>query len=207
MKSQTIIFFGRSGAGKGTQARLLREYIEKTDTDSKPVLYIETGERFRDFIKNDTNYTAGLTADVMNKGGLMPEFMPIWVWTSYLIEHYTGSEHMILDGLSRRHDEAPILDSALRFYRRENRKVVFVNTSRDWSVQRLMGRGREDDTEADIQKRLDWFDENTMPAINYFKGHVNYDFFEVDGEQPIEKVHADLLSRLFSPHTEILEND
>ena len=54
--------------------------------------------------------------------------MPIWVWTSYLIDNYTGSEHMILDGLSRRYDEAPILDSALRFYRRENKKIVFINS-------------------------------------------------------------------------------
>lgn len=199
MKSKTIIFFGRSGAGKGTQAKLLEEYIQNNDLEKKRVLYIETGERFRDFIKNQDNYTSNLTANVVNTGGLMPEFMPIWVWTSYLIDNYTGSEHMILDGLSRRYDEAPILDSALRFYRRENKKIVFINTSRDWSIEKLTARGRKDDNEADIQKRLDWFDENTMPAINYFKGHVNYEFFEIKGEQPIEKVHADILSKIFSP--------
>ena len=197
MKQQTIIFFGRSGAGKGTQARLLEKYIQENDEDKKSVLYIETGERFREFIKNKDSYTSKLTAEVMDTGGLMPEFMPIWIWTSYLINNYTGNEHMILDGLSRRYDEAPILDSAFRFYRRENRKVVFINTSRAWSVKRLMKRGRKDDTEIEIQKRLDWFDENTMPAINYFKGHVNYEFFEIDGEQSVEKVYADLLSKLF----------
>lgn len=198
MKQKTIIFFGRSGSGKGTQAHLLEDYIKKNDPENRDVLYIETGKRFREFIKEKTsNYTAKMTSDIMNAGGLMPEFMPIWIWTSYLVENYTGEEHMILDGLSRRADEAPILDSALRFYRREQPQVIFLSSSREWSKDRLLGRARRDDTEDDIQRRLDWFEENTMPALNYFKGHVGYEFIEIEGEQSIEKVHADILSKIF----------
>jgi len=199
MKHKTIILFGCSGSGKGTQADLLADYIKKNDSEGREVLYIETGERFRSFIKEKGNHTAQMTADVINKGGLMPEFMPIWVWTSYLIDNYTGSEHMILDGLSRRVDEAPILDSALRFYRRDDPQVIFLNTSRDWSTERLLSRQRKDDTEEDIRRRLDWFEENTMPALNYFKSHVGYEFIEIEGEQSIEKVHADIISRIFGP--------
>ena len=197
MKQKTIIFFGRSGSGKGTQARLLEEYMKKNDPEHRGGLYIETGERFRDFIKDKDNYTAKATADVMEAGGLMPEFMPIWVWTSYLIDNYTGDEHMILDGLSRRSDEAPILDSALRFYKREQPQIIFINTSREWSKERLLDRKRKDDNEDDIERRLDWFEENTVLALNYFKRHVGYEFIEIEGEQSIEKVHADIIRSIF----------
>ena len=50
MKLQTFIFIGRSGCGKGTQVALLQKYI-KTQDYKRPILYIETGERFRQFIK------------------------------------------------------------------------------------------------------------------------------------------------------------
>lgn len=56
MTPQTFIFFGPSGSGKGTQARLLIEYLEKKDPERKTV-YIETGRRFRDFI-TEASYTA-----------------------------------------------------------------------------------------------------------------------------------------------------
>jgi len=203
MQQKTIIFFGRSGAGKGTQADLLRDYMQNNDPEKRNTLYIETGERFRDFIKDEGNFTSKMTKSVIESGGLMPEFMPIWVWTSYFIDNYTGTEHLILDGLSRRYDEAPVLDSALRFYRRERPQVVFINTSRQWSVDRLMSRGRKDDNEDDIQRRLDWFEENTTPALNYFKSHIGYEFIEIDGEQTIEKVHADILSKVFGGRDEV----
>ncbi len=197
MKQKTIVFFGRSGSGKGTQAQLLTDYIRNNDPEKREVLYIETGERFREFVSSSETLTAKLTGEVMDMGGLMPEFIPIWIWTDYLVQNYTGTEHLVLDGLSRRADEAPIFDSALRFYRRENSQVIFLNTSREWSIERLLARGRADDTEEDIHRRLDWFEENTMPALNYFKSHVGYDFIEIDGEQSIEKVHADIISKVF----------
>jgi adenylate kinase family enzyme len=72
---------------------------------------------------------------------------------------------------------------------------VHLNVSRKWSDDRLLARGREDDrTLAKINKRLDWFEKDTMPAIEYFRESRFYKFIEVNGEQPIEKVHADIVS-------------
>jgi hypothetical protein len=51
MKLQTFIFIGRSGCGKGTQVALLQEYI-KTRDHKRPILYIETGERFRNLLRS-----------------------------------------------------------------------------------------------------------------------------------------------------------
>lgn len=192
MLPHTFIFFGRSGCGKGTQAHLIKEKLEQ---EGGKVIYVETGAKFREFmVKN--NYTSGLTKEVIGNGGLLPAFLPIWIWVNALIESYTGTEHMILDGLSRREFEAPILDSMISFYRRERPYVVFINVSREWSKERLLARMRPDDTNKDIETRLNWFDRDVMPAIEYFRNHSGYHFVEVNGEQLIEDVHKELVQKI-----------
>lgn len=192
MLPQTFIFFGRSGSGKGTQAHLLQKKLQE---QGRKVLYIETGEKFREFMSRD-NYTAGLTKTVMDNGGLLPVFLPIGVWANALIDSYTGTEDMILDGLSRRASEAPILDSMIGFYRRERPYVVCIVTSKEWSKERLLGRGRKDDTDQYIETRLSWYDRDVVPAIEYFRNHSGYHFIEVNGEQSVEAVHEELIKKL-----------
>ncbi|HVS79523.1 MAG TPA: nucleoside monophosphate kinase [Candidatus Paceibacterota bacterium] len=194
MRAQTIILFGRSGSGKGTQAELLLKFISDHDPIKK-TLYIETGQKVRDFMTHD-NYSSKLTADIVENGKLLPEFMPIWIWSNYLIEHFTGEEHLVLDGLSRRPHEAPILDSALRFYNREYPTIIVLDVSREWAAERLKGRARADDNDADIRRRVEWYDTNVVPAIEYFRNNGRYSVIDVNGEQEIERVHSDIVSAI-----------
>ena len=64
-----------------------------------------------------------------------------------------------MDGSPRAMVEAVIVDGALNFYNREKVFPIFIETSRDLSRQRLMARGRFDDTEESINERLDYFDD------------------------------------------------
>ncbi len=192
-KPQTFIFFGRSGSGKGTQARLLVKYLrEKNGND---VLYMETGKRFREFIKEDS-YTAKLTQDIVNDGGLLPEFLPIWVWTDFFVKNMDGTKHLILDGVSRDKDEADILDNALMFYKREKPYIININMSREHATELMRGRGREDDTDEDIAKRHDWYEKDVLVAIEYFRRKQNYIFLDIDGERSIDEVHKEILSKI-----------
>jgi adenylate kinase family enzyme len=191
---QTIIFFGSSGSGKGTQAQLLMEYLQKNDS-SREVLYIETGRRFREFIK-EKNYTSTLTAEVLNEGGVVPEFMPIWIWTEYLIRHFSGSEHMVLDGLSRQPHEASILDSAIKFYKREHPIVMEIKVGRDWAIDKLLSRKRGDDTAESITTRLNWYYDKTAQAVEFFKQNPYYSFHTINGEQDVQAVHEEIIKAL-----------
>ncbi len=193
MSPQTIIFFGPSGSGKGTQARLLIEKLK--EKNGREIIYVETGQRFRDF-SEEASFTAKKTKEIMQQGGLLPEFLPIWIWTEYFIRHTSGEEHMILDGLSRRKHEAPILDSALKFYKRENPKVLSMEVSRSWAKERLLGRKRGDDNEKDFDKRIDWYYENVLSALEFFKNDPYYTFIPINGEQSIEDVHKEIVSVL-----------
>lgn len=195
MQPQTFLFFGRSGCGKGTQAKLLTEYLNKLNPTHK-VVYIETGAKLREF-SQQVGLSAELTAKVMAEGGLLPSFIPIWIWTNFFVRYFSGDEHLVLDGLSRRQYEAPILGDALKFYGRKKPFVVVINVSREWSKERLLNRGRADDNKLDIDARLAWYDTNVMPTIDYFRQNNDYyTMLDINGEQPIEKVHADLVARI-----------
>ncbi|MDQ5901294.1 MAG: adenylate kinase [Patescibacteria group bacterium] len=195
-KQQTFIFFGRSGSGKGTQAKLLIEHLNKVKSNGN--LYIETGQQFRNFIAKEHNHSANLTRKVLDEGGLMPVFMPIWLWTGIIVDKFTGKEDLILDGLCRRKDEAPVLDSAVKFFGLEKPNIIYINTGKEWSLERLRDRGREDDDkEEDMLRKLNWFDWNVMPAMSYFHESPDYNFIEVNGEKSIEEVHAEIIQKIF----------
>ncbi|MES2436525.1 MAG: nucleoside monophosphate kinase [Patescibacteria group bacterium] len=193
MTPQTFLFFGRSGSGKGTQAKLLIDYLKKKTPETQ-VEYIETGSKLREF-SNEVGLTAKMTSDIMKVGGLLPSFIPIWIWTNYFVRYMDGSEHLILDGLSRRAYEAPILDDALKFYKREKPFVLLIDVPRDWAKDHLLHRGRSDDTQKDIDSRLDWYDSNVLPTVEYFKNNEYYTFITINGNQSIEDVHKQILEK------------
>ncbi len=194
MSPQTYIFFGSSGAGKGTQAKILIDYLKEKDPERR-VLYVETGQRFRDLI-TEASFTSQRTKEIIEKGGLLPEFLPIWIWSEYFVKHVSGDEHMVLDGLSRRVHEAPIVDSAMKFYGRENPIVISIEVSKEWAKDRLLERERGDDKAEQIEKRLEWFEHNVLPAMEYFKNNENYKFISINGEQSIEEVSKEIMSKI-----------
>jgi len=60
----------------------------------------------------------------------------------------------------------------------------------------LKDRGRNDDIDEDIKKRLDWYHKNVVPAIEYFKNNPYYKFISISGERSIEEVHRELMDRV-----------
>jgi adenylate kinase family enzyme len=66
MTPKTFIFFGPSGAGKGTQARILIDHLQSVDPERK-TLYIETGRRFREFM-TEASFTSMKTKELIEGG-------------------------------------------------------------------------------------------------------------------------------------------
>jgi adenylate kinase family enzyme len=193
MSPQTFLFYGRSGSGKGTQVDLLINYLAKIDPKRKS-LHIETGDLLRDFTSSDKSYTAKKVKEIIDGGGLLPEFVPIALWGNFMFKNIFGDEHIICDGVARRVPESPVLDSAFRFYGRENPHIVLIDVSPEWAMEKLLARGRTDDTKEGIAKRSKWFDDNVRPAIKFFEDNPYYKFHEINGEQTIEEVHREILT-------------
>jgi adenylate kinase len=184
----TVIFLGPQGCGKGTHAELLQSYLKRTDP-GRSVLYFSAGKELRKLVE-EQNYTATLNRSVMEKGGLLPTFLSVHVFSEQLMHDMKGDEHLIIDGFPRTEDQVPILDSALRFYKRDDPTIVYINISDEEAVKRLLKRGRADDTEEGIRERLRWTREHTAPILDWFRSNSMYKVVEVDGDASIEEVHA-----------------
>jgi adenylate kinase len=197
MKLQTFIFIGRSGCGKGTQVALLQEYMKKQD-QQRHIFYIETGERFRQFIK-EHSLSSRLAAEIYKSGSRQADFIAVWMWSHLLVERMTGEEHVIFDGTPRSLHEAQIIDTAITFYNRQRPHVIYLNISREASKARMIARRRMDDiNEEEIKRRLNWFESDVIPAVEYFRKYSKYNFIELDGDQPVEAVQRELLLKVFS---------
>jgi len=189
---KTVIVIGRSGCGKGTQVEKLAAALGATG----PIARVESGARFRRFFET-TSHAAAIARKINDDGGLQPQFLSVWAWTSELVEKVAPETVLLMDGMPRRVSEANVLEEALKFFGRDDAAVVYLNVSREWSTERLLARGRADDQErADIDARMDWFEREVLPVVDFYKAHPRHRFVEVKGEQPIEAVAADIAAGL-----------
>lgn len=194
--ANAYIFYGKAGSGKGTQAKLLKDYLE---SQGRSVVYIEAGGLFRNFVETHHSFSADRTKTVIESGQLMPAFFPIYLWSQALIAQYDGTQDLILDGVTRRIEEAPILESALDFFQ-VDKKIVFTIHISDQTAQNrlaIRGEGRADDADINkIQKRLDWYTENVIPVLEYFKKESSVHVCEIDGEPDVDGVWEDIKKHL-----------
>lgn len=194
MNQQTFIFIGRSGCGKGTQARLLSDYLKKLRPEQNSV-YISSGAELREFIKGDT-LTQKLAKQIYDKGGLQPEFLIVNLWAGALVRDYTGTENIIMDGMPRKYHEAGVLDSIFDYYSLPRPLVIHLEISNEESTKRLLARKRFDDIAEEIANRLSWYDTDVVPTIEYYRQNKKYRLIDVDGERSIEEIHKDIIAAI-----------
>lgn len=199
MTPKTFIFIGPSGCGKGTQVKLLREYLTKKDS-AREQFYLQTGNIFREFVKGDT-WAASVARGAMEAGERQPDFLAMWMWSDVFVKNLHGNEHLILDGSPRSLNEARNLDIAMKFFKRSQPIVIHMNVSADWALEHLLGRaeqeGRADDKEEAIRKRIAWYERDVLPAVEFYRRDRDYDFIEIDGERSVADVHREIIMKVF----------
>lgn len=192
---RNFLFLGRSGCGKGTQARLLVDYLKENNFGE--TLYIYTGEKLRNFAEKEKTLAARLTKNKMKAGALMPSFLAVWLWSGTLINGVKENNNVIMDGSPRTILEAMMIDAAMEFYGRSKVIPVFLETSEEWSTQRLLERGRSDDILKSIKERMTYFEKEVIPVINYYNGKSKHKLMRINGEQSVKKVHQEIIEKVF----------
>jgi adenylate kinase family enzyme len=191
---QFFILLGRSGSGKGTQAALLVSKLEESGVEK--VLHLTTGGGFREFIQSG-GYVANLAKSVNDTGALQPEFLAVWSWSNMFINKLQGGETVILDGAPRKPFEASVLHSAISFFGYHKPVVIYLDVSEHGSRDHLKSRGREDDKrEEDVTNRMNWFESEVLPTVDVYLHDPRYKFLHINGNQPIEAVHKEIMEKL-----------
>lgn len=177
-----LLFIGPPGAGKGTQAGKVAARLG--------IPHISTGEMFRDHVDRDTEL--GRKVDAIMKAG---DYVPDEVTVAMLgerIAHDDAREGFILDGFPRTESQVESLDRLLGEDGLD--KVVVFDVDEDELTERLLDRGRADDTEETIRNRLNIYLEQTQPLIDLYRERSKTVF--VDGIGEIDEVTERILDVL-----------
>lgn len=194
MNPKTYLFFGNIGAGKGTQVEFLKKDLK--DRTSKETVYISPGAEFRNFIEGE-GYSNKLAKEILDRGQLLPLFLVSWVFANVVTKELDSPDkHIIMDGFPRSVEQVSLFESAVKFYNLNDISIVYIKISKEEATRRLMLRARHDDTEAGIQKRFEEYENNVLPALDLLR-QKNIPIFEINGEQSIEDVHKEIISKVF----------
>lgn len=172
----TIAILGRSGCGKGTQARFLVNRLKK-----RGVIHISTGALLRQLM-HDSTPTGHITRSIMERGRLHPSWIAAYTWLKIIIEGNGAAKDLVFDGAPRRVWEVKLLDEVMKWHGRQLPLCLYIDVSRKEAMRRLLARKRADDTTAAIKSRLDYFPKEVVPALTYYKREGR--LITVNGNQP-----------------------
>jgi adenylate kinase len=181
MVAHNVVLFGPPGAGKGTQAKLLKDFLA--------VPHISTGDMFREHIKSGSEL--GKTAQAYaNLGKLVPDEVTI-AMVKERLGRTDVAQGFLLDGYPRSVPQAQALTAILAELGKQLGVVINLNVGDDDVRSRLAKRaaieGRADDADAGvIQNRIDTYKSQSQPCLDFYRpqGILR----DIDGVGSIEAV-------------------
>lgn len=210
-----IMLLGAPGAGKGTQAKLLTEWLN--------IPQISTGDMLRSAIQNDTEL--GRKAKTfMDSGQLVPDDIMIDM-VKQRVQEQDCENGYLFDGFPRTIVQA----NAMRAAKIELDHVVEIEVDDNELVKRITGRRvhlnsgrvyhvlynppkvvdqddetgealvqRDDDKEETVRKRLEVYRQLTAPLIQYYKEDKSSRYSRVNGEGSVDDIQKLIRAELES---------
>ena len=188
---KNIILFGKPGAGKGTQAALLRDAFQ--------LVHISTGDLFRYNIGNNTSLGA-LAKSYMDQGDLVPDEVTI-----KMLEAEVGKNPdaggFIFDGFPRTAKQAEALDEFLHGKEMSIQATIALEVDEEVLIKRLLNRGKDsgradDQDEEKIRNRFEEYNNKTAPLISYYK--LQNKFHRITGVGTVTEISEQLIALLDS---------
>jgi adenylate kinase len=177
-----LVILGPPGAGKGTQAERLSEKYG--------IPHISTGDLFRANISEGTDL--GVEAKkYMDAGELVPSAITVDMVRSRLAEP-DAVNGFILDGFPRSTGQADSLAEILVPMNEKLDAVISFEVPEDTVVERMLARGRADDTEEVIRNRMRVYANETAPLLDYYGDFVTH----IDAVGSVDEVLGRVTSQL-----------
>ena len=184
-KMTNIVLFGPPGAGKGTQAEVLKVKYQ--------LVHISTGDVFRYNIKNQTELGT-LAKSYMDKGHLVPDGVTIKMLNAE-VEKNPEANGFVFDGFPRTAAQAEALAILMEEKSSQINAMVALEVDDEVLVGRLLERGKtsgraDDADEAIIRERVAEYYRKTDILKDFYKGKDRY--FGVNGVGTIQEITARL---------------
>lgn len=180
LPTNTVLIIGRPGSGKGTQAKILSRKLGWNR--------LSTGDRIKQ-IRDGNEPFSPRVREMYDKGILLPDWFADYLLESALLnlEPHVG---VVLEGFGRTRSQAEHFCEITSWLGR-NLTVFNLEVSEEEVMRRMLERAKaehrpDSSSEEGIRARLKQFDEQTKPALEYFReqGYVT----EIDGEMTPDKV-------------------
>lgn len=154
-----VILLGAPGSGKGTQAEKLTKHYG--------IAHISTGDLLRAEVASGSEL--GLKAKaIMDAGDLVSDEI-ILMMVEQRLTHDDCAKGFLLDGFPRTIVQAEGLAGLLDNLNQPLDAVVHLQVPFEEITQRMLGRGRADDTEEAIKNRLSVFEAQTRPLVEFYE--------------------------------------
>lgn len=179
-----IVFLGPPNSGKGTQAARLAGKLG--------IPAISTGEMLRAAVASGSELGRRVKG-VMDDGKLVDDDLMAEVVRERLAED-DAAHGYLLDGYPRTLPQVETLDGILADRGESLDDAVLIDAPTEVLVARALARGREDDREDVIRRRLEVYRRQTEPLIEIFEraGSLR----RIDGNRTIEEVERAILAAI-----------
>lgn len=176
-----LVLFGPPGAGKGTQASVLK--------DKYDLIHISTGDVFRYNIKNETELGKNAKS-FMDQGKLVPDDVTIKMLEAE-VDKNSGAKGFIFDGFPRTVAQAEALSQLLDEKNTGVSGMIALEVDDEVLVRRLLERGKssnraDDADESIIRRRIRVYYEETAILKEYYKKQDKY--YGVNGQGSVEEI-------------------
>ena len=169
-----VIIAGIQGSGKGTQSKLI---AEKYGLD-----HISVGDCIYKYFTLDPSFVLPYTLEKYKSGELAPNDIVIKVAS----KEVNSSKGYILDGYPRQMAQ---LESIADFDSKIDMTII-LDLTESQCYDRLIGRGRSDDTETGINKRISSYNTFTYPILQLLERYGNV--YHIDTSKSVDDVFNEI---------------
>ena len=181
---KNIVIFGAPGSGKGTQSDKM---IEKYGLN-----HISTGDVLRSEIKKGTEL-GKTAASYIDNGQLIPDDLMVSILAG-VYDSFGDHKGVIFDGFPRTIPQAEALKKMLDERGDKVAAMIELDVPVDELMKRLLlrgqQRGRDDDNEETIKKRLVVYHSQTQPLIDWYKQEGLH--YHINGLGSLDRIFSDI---------------